>query len=159
MNPKLATTVRWYAQIQHALALAGETFRRLAYNSHRPGPSAFFWSRILNLEVHELCSTSRATRGMAQDELASLDQDLRFHAVQERQRQAWDAVNQAVLESSARFETAFSMELRALQQQAGHGDEGARISVQNQNTSVKCMKDQKIRPDSFSRKSKAYPNN
>ena len=68
---------------------------------------------------------NRRTRRMAQDELAAMEQNPRlamFHqnqgflrTVQELERRGRDAENQAILESSARCETALSTELRAVQ--------------------------------------------
>ena len=62
---------------------------------------------------------------MAQDELFALEQSTRlalFHqhqqfqlVVRERQRLARDAVSQVALDSSARFETTLSSELRQAQ--------------------------------------------
>ena len=74
---------------------------------------------FLNVEVQELRSMSRRLR------MSQWEQDSRlmmFHhnpglhqAVQEHQRRAQDAVNQAVLESTARCETALSIDLRVAQ--------------------------------------------
>ena len=68
---------------------------------------------------------SRITRRMAQDELSAMEQNARlamFHqhqqfqlAVFEHQRLARDAVSQAVLNSSARFQKTLSLELRQAQ--------------------------------------------
>ena len=78
---------------------------------------------------------NHTTRKMDQDELAAMEQNSRlmmfhpkkergFHkAVQEYQRTARDAVNQDVLESSARCETALSLEYGAARHRIDHGDE------------------------------------
>ena len=85
--------------------------------------TAFFWpgrsdNIMLNSEVPERSSRSRMTRRMAQDGWLPWSNILVWSShcgVQEHQRRARDAVNHAVLDSSARCETAVSMESRAAQ--------------------------------------------